>query len=107
MIDDVYQWNDIENWDLSDVDSSAMAFVAGEVDKYIEMCDDDSSLPRPLTLGQWMDMLGNELAFQKQEDPCFWGFDDESVFDAVCGRVDAYLPYYLENYEPAASYVAW
>lgn len=106
FIEDVTQWETLEP---IDADYAAMSFVAGEVMKYMELHEDSpDEYPIPTTINDLSITLGEELAFQKKYDAeDYWHIRDDIAFEEMAGRVDAYLPYFLENYAPAAGLVDW
>lgn len=95
LIEDTTLWAEIED---TDADSIAMRFIADNIASWFDMFNEGYEGAK--TPAEIADMIGEELAFQYENYPEDYGFDNDSFFEAVCGRIDAYLPYYLENYPP-------
>lgn len=99
--DDVMSWGDIDQDDTS-LDAMARLYIFDTVSKNIDIAETNSE-DVPDTFSQWQDVLEEEIAWDSRQGD--WLTDD--IFDAFCGRVDALLPYFLENYEPIQEQIRW
>lgn len=104
FVEDISQW---EGLDPIDADTAAMAFIANEVIKYTELHEDAPDDFPCLTIEGWENVLGEELSFQRSQSDDYWHIASDADFDAMAGRIDAYLPYFLENYRPAYVLTEW
>lgn len=99
--DDVTTWGDIDQ-EETELDAMARLYVFDTVTKNIDIAETDGDAI-PDTFSQWQDIFEEEIAWDNHQSE--WLTDD--IFDAFCGRVDALLPYFLENYEPIREQIRW
>lgn len=102
-----FQDNDVESWgniDSNDADTDAMArlYVFDTVTKNIEIANEDGE-PIPNTFQDWSTIVGEELA----SDFAQGDWLSEDMFDRLCGKIDALLPFFLENYSPVKDIMIW
>lgn len=98
---DVSTWKDIDQ-DDTDIDAMVRLYVYDTVTKTIENFEENGD-PVPNTLNEWNDIIGEEIAWDLK--PGGWlNYDN---FDAFCGRVDALLVFFLENYDGIKDQMIW
>lgn len=101
-----YDDNNVESWfhidqDTTDIEEQARLYVADTVDKWLDM-DEDGADDAPTTFNGWREVLGEELAWDKEQNG--W---DEHYFERMCGYAEGLLPYFLENYPRVMGRVDW